>query len=171
MNLERLYHVSEDPKIKVFIPRPSPSHFDAIHTDVVFAITHSLLHNYLLPRDCPRVTYYPTARSSKEDIEKWMGPGTASHIIAVENKWMPIIQRTTLFVYEMPAQSFTLLDECAGYYISRHTVEPISVKPVYNILEELAKRDVECRVMPSIYPLANIISQSTLNYSLIRMRR
>lgn len=64
---KRLFHISEEPGIKMFVPRPSPSHFDGITGNVVFAISESLLHNYLLPRDCPRVTYYASETTTTEE--------------------------------------------------------------------------------------------------------
>ena len=54
----KLYHVSEEPDIEVFEPRPSPQNYESIKGNVVFAVNDIMLHNYLLPRDCPRVTYY-----------------------------------------------------------------------------------------------------------------
>ena len=170
MDNGKLYHISEDPKIKTFFPRSSPSHFDLVKEDVVFAISEKLLHNYMLPRDCPRVTFYATESSSKEDIEKLIGLTCAEYVIALENKWIRTIQLTTLYLYEMPPQYFSLLDECAGYYISTQAVEPLSVKPVYNILEELMKRNIELRFMPSLRCLADTVKTSTLNFSMIRMR-
>jgi hypothetical protein len=170
MNNGKLYHISEDPKIKIFMPRLSPSHFDSVKTDVVFAISEKLLHNYLLPRDCPRVAFYATEKSSREDIEKLIGLSCADYVIAVENKWLSAIQMTTLFLYEMPVENFCLLDECAGYYISKQAIEPVSVKPVYNILGELMKRNIELRFMPSLQHLADTIKKSTLNFSMIRMK-
>ena len=53
--VHRLFHISEEGGIDQFDPRPSPSFFAEIKGDVVFAISGKLLHNYLLPRDCPRV--------------------------------------------------------------------------------------------------------------------
>jgi len=170
MDNERLYHISEDPTIKNFLPRVSPSSFDSIKAKVVFAISEKLLHNYLLPRDCPRIGFYATSKSNKEDIEKFIGPTCAAFIVAVENKWLQVIQQTTLYVYELPSANFYLLDECAGYYISTRSVSPLSVKPVSNILAELTNRNIELRLTPSLLPLAGNIKNSTLNYSMIRLR-
>jgi len=165
-----LFHISEEPDIPVFKPRPSPSHFDMITGDVVFAIDPVLLHNYLLPRDCPRVTFYKGAQSTQEDITRFMGETAADFVMAVESGWLPVIERTTLYCYELPADTFTLLDECAGYYISYQAVMPLSVRPVNNILEELLTRNIELRFMPSLWKLAEAIKQSTLYFSIIRMR-
>ena len=59
---ERLYHVSETPDLTQFEPR-----VDARGRNLVWAIGESRLHNYLLPRDCPRITYYATAATSAAD--------------------------------------------------------------------------------------------------------
>jgi hypothetical protein len=47
------FHVSEDGGIQRFEPRVS-AHGESL----VWAIDGGHLRNYLLPRDCPRVTYY-----------------------------------------------------------------------------------------------------------------
>lgn len=168
--MHRLFHISEDPHIKVFVPRPSPSPFAGIDGDIVFAISDRLLHNYLLPRDCPRVCYYAGEDSSAEDIDRLLGPTEASYVMALESRWRPIIEETTIYCYELPPESFSLLDACAGYYISYERVVPVSMKPVSDLLTELAGRRVELRFMDRLQPLADMVRVSTLAFSLIRMR-
>lgn len=51
----RLFHVSEDSGIEVFEPRPAAL-FPNLGP-VVWAVAESHLVNYLLPRECPRVTF------------------------------------------------------------------------------------------------------------------
>lgn len=165
-----LFHISEDPKIRIFEPRPSPWPFDGIIGDVVFAISRRLLHNYILPRDCPRVTFYQGPETSMRDIEKFFGSSTADYVMAVEKLWLKKIEQTTLYCYEFPAQGFTLIDACAEYYISYEPVIPVSVKPIYNILECLLQRNIELRFLPSIAGLAEEVKQSSLQFSLIRMK-
>lgn len=169
-NYKGLFHVSEEPGIKIFEPRPSPSFFAGIGGDVVFAIDGKLLHNYLLPRDCPRVTYYATLKTTDADKEIFIGKSSATHIVTVESAWYQQIKATTLYCYEFPADGFTLIDECAGYYISYHSVEPLSVTPVNDIITALLSRNIELRFTPSIIQLADAVSKSTLNFSNIRMR-
>lgn len=83
-NYNRLFHISEEPGIHIFEPRPPPSFFKEIDGDVVFAINDRLLHNYLLPRDCPRVTYFATPETTEADKEKFIGNTAADYIIVVE---------------------------------------------------------------------------------------
>lgn len=165
-----LFHVSEQPGIQLFEPRPSPSYFPGIKGDVVFAIDASLLHNYLLPRDCPRVTFYLNTETSGADKERFMGSTTASHVVVVESSWYKRIVETNLYCYELTADGFTLLDACAGYYICYQPVVPTSVTLVTDIIGELLCRNVELRFMPSLIQLANDVSKSSLNFSNIRMR-
>ena len=53
--MRRLFHVSEDPAIEDFHPRPSSVAPEV--GPIVWAVAESHLPNYLLPRDCPRVTF------------------------------------------------------------------------------------------------------------------
>jgi hypothetical protein len=46
-----LFHISEEPGIELFEPRVSEG-----RGPVVWAIDADRLRNYLLPRECPRVT-------------------------------------------------------------------------------------------------------------------
>jgi hypothetical protein len=166
----KLYHISEEEGIMLFEPRPSPSYFESIKGDVVFAISYKLLHNYLFPRDCPRVCYYINENTSPFDKEKFFGQTSADFIIAIEAAWFKTIQQTKLYSYELPAADFILLDDCAGYYISYKTVKPLSVQPIPDVFEELFKRNIELRILPDLSKLADEIVLSTSSFSLIRMR-
>lgn len=170
MQPARLFHISEDPDIEVFSPRPSPSWFEQINGEVVFAISDQLLHNYLLPRDCPRVSFYAGPQSTLADIEKFIGQSPTKFVMALETKWLPLIQQATIYCYELPTPAFTLLDAGAGYYISYEAVKPLSVTPLNNLLAELSKRNVALRFVDTLKPLAAAVSQSTLHFSNIRMR-
>lgn len=167
---DRLFHISEEPNIRIFKPRPSSQYYEQIESNVVFAISERMLHNYLLPRDCPRVTYYAKPDSQKTDINKFFDNTKAKFIINVEEDWLEKIQQTTLYSYELSANSFVLLDECAGYYISYKEVIPTSVTMINNIIGELQKRKIELRFVPSLFSLADDVSKSSLNFSIIRMR-
>jgi len=170
LHLEKIFHISEVGAIQTFHPRPSPSKFDGINGDVVFGISDKLLHNYLFPRDCPRVTYYAGAGTSQFDKEIFLS-SQSKYVLAIEAKWLPILQNTTLFCYEFNADSFVLLDECAGYYVSYHQLNPISVRRVENPFSELVNNpDIELRILPSLWSLADSVVKSSLNYSLIRMK-
>jgi hypothetical protein len=166
----KLYHVSEEPGIEMFEPRPSPQYYDRINGNVVFAVIDEMLHNYLLPRDCPRVTFYAKADSKQIDIVTFMRNSKKKYIVNIEESWLERIKQTTLYLYVLPIEYFTLLDEGAGYYISYESVKPLSVLVVDDLLAEIVKRDVELRVLSTLKQLADEVSKSTLQFSIIRMR-
>jgi hypothetical protein len=168
--MEALYHVSEEGDIRRFVPRPSPAAIPGLTEPVVFAIEEGLLHNYLLPRDCPRVTFYARPESDPADVERLLGTTTARFVVAIESGWLERALSTPLYLYELPGETFRVLDRGAGYRVSSETVEPLRVVRIPNPLAELARRDVELRVMPSLRPLREAVVASSLQFSLIRMR-
>jgi hypothetical protein len=168
--VQKLYHLSETPGMALFHPRPSPSYFKGISGDVVFAISERLRHNYLFPRDCPRVTYYANERTTTRDKAKFLASGSA-YVVAVESNWLPAIHKTSLHSYEFSPQHFQLIDEVAGYYVSYHDEQPLHEKLIADPFEELIKDPfVDIRILPEIRTLADEVSKSSLNFSLIRMR-
>lgn len=168
---ERLYHVSEEADITIFEPRPpNPANANAPNRPVVWAIAERLLHNYLLPRDCPRVTFYARPDSDPADVRRLMGQTTAQHVVAIESCWLTAVSATTLWLYEFSPDGFHFIDPGAGYYVRESAVAPISVRRVEDLLAELVSRDVELRVTPSLWPLRDAVLASSLRFSFIRMR-
>ncbi len=165
----KLFHISEEPDIKIFHPRPSPQLYASIKSDVVFAISDNLLHNYLLPRNCPRVTYYKAANTSEEDLNTFFGESTKDYIINVEEAWKERIQKATLYKYEFEPDNFTLLDETAGYYVSTKSEAPINVTEITDVIAEIGKRYAELRFLPQIKSLAKEVAVSGLKFSIIRI--
>jgi hypothetical protein len=159
-----LFHVSEEAGIERFEPRPSP------FTDepAVWAIDGALLRNYLLPRDCPRVTYYAGRETTAADVERFLGSSPA--VIAVESTWLERLRSGRLHCYHLPPESFACIDECAGYFVSRRPVVPTQVEVVDDLLSALLGCGVELRFVPNLWPLRDAVVSSTLRFSLIRMR-
>ena len=138
---------------------------------MVFAITGDLLHNYLLPRDCPRVTYYANSATTVQDRDRFLTGSAATHVIAIETTWFHRVNTTILYSYEFPPETFHLLDETAGYYISYDSIIPIAVRRIDNIFDELLScAHLELRILPELWSLGNAVIASSLSYSLIRMR-
>jgi hypothetical protein len=162
----RLYHISETPSIKEFTPRWSLRK----QKNLVWAISEDKICNYLLPRDCPRVTCFVKQDSEPADIKKILGHGHISTVIAVEKKWVPTIQKTILYKYEFDSKDFMLEDECAGYYVSEKTQKPISVATINNIIDELLKCNIELKILPSLWKIREEVIKSSLGFSIIRMQ-
>jgi hypothetical protein len=161
--LEMLFHVSEQPGIELFEPRPSKY----VAEPVVWAIDADHLRNYLLPRECPRVTYYAGPQTVNVDVQRFLGSSAA--VVAVESEWFERLKSCRLFCYHLPPDTFACLDECAGYYVSRKPVVPKHVEVFEDLIEELLKREVELRFLPSLWALRDSVVASTLQFSIIRM--
>ncbi|MFL5803309.1 MAG: DUF6886 family protein [Roseiflexaceae bacterium] len=166
---DTLYHISDTPGITRFDPRPAPPTSRQVGS-MVWAIDHAHLHNYLLPRDCPRVTFYALPKSTAEDIARLMAGTSARYVVAIESGWMPRVLAERLYIYDLPGDTFTLLDAGAGYYISHEPVVPRAVTTLDDLLSALLAHDVELRVMPSLWKLCDAVVTSTLQFSMIRMR-
>lgn len=166
----RLFHVSDDPTIDIFTPRPTTTtgrEGDA----VVWAIEETHLPNYFLPRDCPRVCFWPDEQTTFADRERFFASTDAERVIAVESRWYQQISETTLYLYELPSDGFELQDANARYWVARRSVRPRSVTPITGLFKALLDDGrVELRFMPTLWPLYDAVAASTLGFSIIRMR-
>lgn len=159
-----LFHISEESGIGRFEPRAC----ECASGLVVWAIEARRLCNYLLPRECPRVTYYAGAETTATDVERFLGSSPA--IVAVENGWLERLRSCRLYCYHMPPATFECLDECAGYFISTVAVVPSRIEVFDDPMAELLRRGVELRFLPNLWSLRDAVVASSLQFSLIRMR-
>jgi hypothetical protein len=159
-----LFHVSEDGTIERFVPR-SP---ETGGEPVVWAIDADRLRNYLLPRDCPRVTFYAGPRTTPADVERVLGSNPA--VVAIEQSWLERTRQCRLYCYHLPRDTFECIDDCAGYFVSRVVVAPVGVQVLDDPIAELQRRDVDLRIVSNLLPLRDVVVTSTLQFSIIRMR-
>lgn len=159
-----VYHFSEDGSIDRFVPRPS-----RLGEPLVWAIDDWHQPLYWLPRDCPRVTFWPHGPTTPADRERWWAGVAGRMVVAVEAAWLARIRACRLFRYTFDDPSFRSLDD-NGMCVSRATVYPIGVEPMGDLLTRHADGDVELRLCQSLLPLGKAITASTLDFSLIRMR-
>jgi hypothetical protein len=137
---------------------------------VVWAIDEDHLHNYLLPRDCPRVTFYATDESTAADVERLIG-GAGGCVVAIEAAWLPAVRGERIHLYEFAADGFSALDAGAGYHVSAEIVTPLSETVIDDLPAALRERNVELRVLPSLWELREAVIASSLQYSIIRMSK
>jgi hypothetical protein len=119
-----LYHISDRPDIARFDPRPAPPQSagqQGPEGEMVWAVDGDHLRNYLLPRDCPRVTYYATPTRAPEDVERLMAGTAARAVIAIETGWLPQVMRTTLYRYDFAPE----------------LILPVAVTPIPDLLTAL----------------------------------
>ncbi len=159
-----LYHTSERAGIQRFEPRPSPGTGDP----VVWAIDWGRLRNYLLPRECPRVTFYAGPETSSIDIDRFLGSSQA--VVAFESAWLDRVRSTRLYCYHLPEDGFRCVDQIAGCFVNSAAVIPAAVESFDDLLGALGARGVEIRIVSSLWPLHDAVIDSSLCYSMIRMR-
>lgn len=164
-----LYHFSEEPDIRVFVPR---SPLERPHIEpLVWAIDEGHAPMYYVPRDCPRACFWPGERTTDDDRDRWFGGVDARMVIAVESVWLERIRATTLYRYTMPAAPFApARDDPSGHYVTSETVEPLGVEPVGDLLAAIAAANVELRITPSLIDLWRRVIASTLEFSGTRLR-
>jgi len=68
-----LFHLSEQQGIECFEPRPSQ-----------FCIDQNHLRNYLVPRECPRVTYYAGFATMVAHVDRYALPRLSNHSFATK---------------------------------------------------------------------------------------
>jgi hypothetical protein len=168
--MPNLFHISETPNIREFKPRPVQNNAYQIKDDVVWAIAGEHLPNYYLPRDCPRVTFFVSEETTPADQAKFFGHTYATKIIAVETAWVQRILSQKLFRYEFNPSGFELIDQTAGYYVSRNCVFSLNEVQIDNILGELLSTGVELHFMPLLWKLREAVIHSSLGFSIIRMQ-
>lgn len=165
----RLFHVSEQSDIRLFEPR-IPTRSELAGGDgLVWAISETCLPNYLTPRDCPRVTFHVGRETTLEDCERFLSSPTCQHVVAIEAKWFPVMRDTTLYLYEFDPSDFRLQDAAAGYYVSRTWEKPLCVHRIDDLFDALFKRQVELRVVDNLWPLNDMIRETTFDWSMCRM--
>jgi hypothetical protein len=159
-----LFHISEEANINRFEPRPSEYTIEP----VVWAIDAAHLRNYLVPRDCPRVTYYAGPQTTGTDMETFLDRGSA--VVAIEHCWLERVAQCRLYCYSLPGQTFECLDEGAGYFVSPEAVVATGVEVIRDAIAEFRLRGVELRVLPNLWALRDAVIASSLQFSIIRMR-
>jgi hypothetical protein len=159
-----LFHISEEPGILQFDPRPSTARAEP----VVWALDGARLRNYLVPRECPRVTYYAGPETTTADRSRFLRSSDA--VVAIESTWLERVRQCRLFCYHLPEDTFECVDECAGYFVSRAPVSPVRVEVLDDVVSELRCRRVDLRIVTNLWPLRDAVVGSTLLFSLIRMR-
>lgn len=164
-----LYHISEESNIEVFVPRKAEAWPDL--PPVVWAMDEKHLINYLFPRECPRIIYSNSPRVSEVDRAKFFSQTAANTIIAMESGWLEHMKQVRIYKYCFADDGFELMDENAGYYVSRETVRPLHIEPIQDLLEQLLSYDIELRFTPNLQSLKDAILDSTItDFSMIRMR-
>ncbi|WP_079910864.1 DUF6886 family protein [Paenibacillus sp. 32352] len=163
-----LYHFSEEPDIRSFVPRTLE--YRPEEPAQVWAIDGFHAAHYYFPRNCPRVCIWADTGTSDEDKHRFFGQSSVPRMMAIETEWLEAMRDTKLYRYSFHDRDFKLYDANAGYYTSLQEVSPVSVEPVGDLLTEIGRAGIELRITPSLLSLREAVLQSTVNFSMIRMK-
>jgi hypothetical protein len=169
----RLFHFSETPGITEFVPRavrvpaPRTPGMDWLNGPVVWAIAEEHQRLYLFPRDCPRIVLWARADTTAQDRTAWLATPCVA-LAYIERAWVDRFNQGSLWRYELPAQTFTDLDD-AGMWVTPSAVEPCAVTHISDLGAGLTSCQTELRVVDSLLPLRDVW-QTSLHASGIRLR-
>jgi hypothetical protein len=160
-----LWHVSENPGITRFDPHVSAT---AVSREArVWAVDTRHLPLYWFPRECPRATFWATHETTPGDTEVLAG---ASRVHAVEEGWLQRLRDTRVVAYRLPEQTFAPDPEVGGYWLSLQSVVPLEIVELGDLVARHQQAAIELRVVPSLWPLWDRVTSSTLEFSGIRLR-
>ena len=163
-----LWHVSDDPAIARFEPRAVDRH-DSPEA-LVWAIDDGHVPAYWFPRECPRGTFWAVESTSNDDVERFLTGDRSRRVHALQVDWLDEFRAARLWAYRLPAETFERYERANGYWVSREAVEPEGVEELGDLLIRHAAAGIELRIVPSLAPLWEQVTGSTLEFSGIRLR-
>jgi uncharacterized protein DUF6886 len=163
--VSELWHMSEDPAIKVF--RPHHSELHALDEPLVWAVDTRYSWLYWFPRDCPRACFNANEDTTDEDVELWLDGDRARRVCVIECTWLERLRPARVYAYLLPPETFEPWDK---FFISRETVVPLEVVELGDLLARHAEAGNELRIAPALYPLWERVIETTLDFSGIRLR-
>jgi hypothetical protein len=154
-----LWHFSEDPSLGRFVARDGR----------VWAIDERNSWLYWFPRDCPRACFWAVDTTTNDDVELWLDADRTRRVAVIENQWLERLRTTQLYAYRMPREPFDLVED-DRFYIAATTVDALERVEVGDLLARHADAGIEVRIAPSLYPLWDRVTATTLDFSGIRLR-
>ena len=137
---------------------------------LVWAIDDAHVPAYWFPRDLPRGTFWATAETTDADVDRFLGGDRGRRVHAIEPAYLDALRAGRLYAYRLPAETFTLYDPIAGYYVSRVAVEPAEVHELTDLEGRHAQRGIELRLTGDLWALWNEVIASSLAFSGIRLK-
>jgi hypothetical protein len=163
-----LWHVSEDPALRRFVPRAPLA--DAAAEALVWAVDTRHLPLYWFPRDCPRACLWPVSTTTADDRERFFGPTGADRIHVIESAWLARVQAARLFAYRCPPDAFHPHPDVGGYWVADEPVDTVERVTIDDLLRRHAAAAIELRITPSIWPFWRRVLASTVEFSGCRLR-
>ncbi len=162
-----LWHASENPTITRFAPHRART--AVTDEDLVWAVDTRHLPLYWFPRDCPRCTFWAGSRTSDADLVRFLDGQPELRVHLIEEAWFERVRDARVYLYRLPAESFTEEREVAGYWVSRATVDPVELVAIDDLVGRHAAAGISLRAASNLWPLWDAVVGSTLEFSGIRL--
>jgi hypothetical protein len=153
-----LWHVSEDDSIARFEPRDGR----------VWAIGTRLLPLYWFPRDCPRATLWAEAKTTEDDVERFLGGDRARRVHVVEPEWLEPMRTQRVVAYRLPERTFVENED--RFWISTEPVEPLELVELGDLVARHETAGIELRTDERLLRFWDEVIASSLGFSGIRLR-
>ena len=88
---------------------------------------------------------------------------------AIEAGWLARMREAVIYRYEFDADGFVPWEDASGQWISDRDVVPLSVTPIEDLLDAHVDAAIELRIVPSLWPLHDLIRQCDFDFSMVRM--
>lgn len=164
----KLWHVSDDPRVRLFEPRAVETHDSPER--LVWAIDDEHVPAYWFPRECPRGTWWATGETTDEDVERFLGGDRSRRVHAIQWDWLETVRTAHVYAYVLPAETFEPYGPAAGYFVSRERVEPSEMHELNDLLALHAEAGIELRVVRDLAAEWSRVHPSTVGFSGIRLR-
>lgn len=86
------------------------------------------------------------------------------------HRWRQRVANGRVTLYELPPHAFRLHDITAGYWVAPVRVATLREFEIGDLPAEIARRDADLIHLPSLWPLFDAVTRSSVSYSAIRMR-
>jgi hypothetical protein len=165
-----VFHFSEDPTIREFVPHVAKTAAD--DRPFVWAVDESRIPDYWFPRQCPRAMAWSLPSTTTADRDLVLGPAAMERVHVIEYGWLDAITRCRLFMYRLPAADFRPIHGGAPHaLVSESTVRPLGpAEAVGNLLARHADAGIELRLLTNLRPWWERVLTTTLGHSAIRLR-
>ena len=162
-----LLHFSEDPSIERFVPHVPVT--NPTQVPAVWAIDAQHAPVYWFPRDCPRASVWANDDAERA-VLRTRFLSDAPRVNATELAWLEPMRTVRLYVYELDRAAFVEWPEAEGQWTAQQPVEPLSVRPVGDLLDLHAEAGVELRFVPRLALFWSEVVASGLPFSGVRLR-
>ncbi len=140
------------------------------HIHYVWAIHEDKIHNYIVPRECPRICL--AQKEAFQFGQLWTDQDDYLNkaFLFIPIKWKHQVSKCKLYKYQFNPQNFEVIDPIAGYYVSKKFEIPTSLQKITDCLQVLAALQIGVKFLDDheLNSLKESVVNSTDEFSIIK---